>query len=89
MDGSRAKQRIETQKSARVSPAQPDGIDAGVVVPGAGRLEVPVGVDAAIYETGGQHHLDGFGVGHKDHLLGREVEILLRDGKLGLAWARC
>ena len=76
-------------KSARVSPAPPDGIDAGVVVSGAGRFEIPVGIDAAKCEAGGQHRGDGLRVSRQDHLLGREVEVSLRDENYGLAWARC
>ena len=47
-----------------------------------------MGVDAAKCEAGGQHRGDGLRVSRQDHLLGREVEVSLRNGNYGLAWAR-
>jgi len=50
--------------------APPDGINAGVVVPRAGRFEIPVGIGAAKCKLGGQHRGDRFCACGQDHLLG-------------------
>ena len=69
-------------KSVSVSPAPPDGIDAGVVVPRTGCFEIPVGIGAAKCELHGQHRSDGFCVCGQDHLLASDIEMILQDGKL-------